>query len=126
MLRFVRPSATRLYSTAAGPRFQRTKAVFKYTALLAGSTVVGVGVVGLGILAHDVFTYQDRHVNRVPVHPLALNPHTGGPKNLPIARVLIDDEEDDEAKSLETKPRLVIVGGGWGVRAARSWSCMVV
>jgi hypothetical protein len=83
------------------------------------SSVVGIVVVGAGILAHDAFTYNDKHVDRVPVNPLALNPERGGPKNLPIARVLIDDEEDEEAKLLAVKPRLVIVGGGWGV-----WLCI--
>ena len=62
-----------------------------------------------------MFTYTDKHVDRVPVNPLALNPQRGGPKNLPVARVLVDDEEDDEAKKLASKPRLVIVGAGWGV-----------
>ena len=98
------------------PPFQRTKMVAKVTTLLAVSSVVGILVVGVGILAHDAFTYNDRHVDRVPVNPLALNPERGGPKNLPIARVLMDDADDEEAKLLAGKPRLVIVGGGWGVR----------
>ncbi|KAJ3567954.1 hypothetical protein NP233_g6035 [Leucocoprinus birnbaumii] len=34
--------------------------------------------------------------------------------NLPIARVQVDDEEDEENKRLAEKPRLVIIGGGWG------------
>lgn len=112
------PRPHRLYSTEV-PRskFQRAKTFAKYTAYLGLSSVVGVAVVGAGILAHDAFTYNDKHVDRVPVNPLALNPERGGPKNLPIARVLIDDEEDEEAKLLAVKPRLVIVGGGWGVRA---------
>ncbi|KAF8965277.1 hypothetical protein BDZ97DRAFT_1659142 [Flammula alnicola] len=86
----------------------------KYTGFLCISSILGVLVVGTSILAHDAFTYTDRHVERVPVNPLALNPERGGPKNLPVARVLIDDEEDEEAKLLADKPRLVIVGGGWG------------
>ncbi len=64
---------------------------------------------------HDAFTYTDRHVERVPVSPLALHPETGGPKDLPIARVLVGDEEDEINKQLSQKPRLVIIGGGWGV-----------
>ena len=39
----------------------------------------------------------------------------GGPKNLFIARVLVGDEEAEYAKLLRTKPKLVVVGGGWGV-----------
>ncbi|KIM48810.1 hypothetical protein M413DRAFT_61164 [Hebeloma cylindrosporum] len=94
--------------------FQKTKTVAKVTTLLCVSSVVGILVVGAGILAHDAFTYNDRHVDRVPINPLALKPERGGPKNLPIARVLIDDGDDEEAKQLAVKPRLVIVGGGWG------------
>ncbi|KAF8723433.1 hypothetical protein AX14_009277 [Amanita brunnescens Koide BX004] len=54
------------------------------------------------------------HVDRVPVSPLALHPETGGPKNLPVVRVQVDDEENEEVKRIAEKPRLVIVGGGWG------------
>ncbi|KAJ7438507.1 hypothetical protein FB451DRAFT_1448156 [Mycena latifolia] len=57
---------------------------------------------------------HDKHVERVPISPLALHPERGGPKDLPIVRVLVDDEEDEEHKKLATKPRLIIVGGGWG------------
>jgi NADH dehydrogenase len=115
------PVARRLFATDPPPKpttnaFQKTKTVAKVTALLAASSVVGILVVGAGILAHDAFTYNDRHVDRVPINPLALKPERGGPKNLPIARVLIDDEDDEEAKLLAVKPKLVIVGGGWGVR----------
>jgi hypothetical protein len=102
--------SARRYSTR-----QRIKTVARYTGYLGLSAVVGVVSLTGAILIHDVFTYSDRHVHRVPVNPLALNPERGGPKNLPIARVLVGDDEDDEAKLLGTKPKLVIVGGGWGV-----------
>ncbi|KAF9526941.1 hypothetical protein CPB83DRAFT_769273 [Crepidotus variabilis] len=94
--------------------FDRSKSVAKWTGLLCLSSVLGVITLGAGILAHDVFTYNEKHVDRVPVNPLALCPEKGGPKNLPIARVLVDDEEDDEAKKLLDKPKLVIIGAGWG------------
>ncbi|KJA27081.1 hypothetical protein HYPSUDRAFT_63340 [Hypholoma sublateritium FD-334 SS-4] len=93
---------------------QKSKTAAKVTGFLCLSSALGIVVVGTGILAHDAFTYNDRHVDRVPVNPLALHPDHGGPKNLPIARVLIDDEEDEEAQLLAAKPKLVIVGGGWG------------
>ena len=88
----------------------------KYGALGVAASVAGVLALGGIIFLHDAFTYTDRHVDRVPVNPLALNPETGGPKDLPIAKVLVEDEEDEENKKLAMKPRLVIVGGGWGVR----------
>lgn len=87
----------------------------KICGLLTASAVIGILALGTGILAHDAFTYTDQHVDRVPVSPLALHPEVGGPKGLPVVRVDIDDEEDEESKKLAEKPRLVIVGGGWGV-----------
>lgn len=98
-----------------GSWLHRTKTAAKYGGYFCLSTVVGLATVGIGILVHDVFTYNDKHVDRVPVSPLALHPERGGPKNLPIARVQVDDEEDEEARKLLTRPKLVIVGGGWGV-----------
>jgi len=108
MLRFT--VLARRYSTQ-----QRVKTAARYTGYLGLSAIVGVVSLTGVILVHDAFTYNTRHVHRVPVDPLALNPERGGPKNLPIARVLVGDEEDDDAKLLVTKPKLVIVGGGWGV-----------
>ena len=64
---------------------------------------------------HDAFSYNERHIDGVPVSPLALCAQIGGPKNLPIAAKFLRDEEDDEMKKLGDKPRLVVVGGGWGV-----------
>lgn len=100
------------------PRFRRLRTAAKWTGILGVSSVIGVAGLGTAILVHDAFTYQDRHVDRVPVSPLALHPERGGPKNLPIARVQVDDEEDEENKRLAEKPRLIIVGGGWGVSSS--------
>jgi NADH dehydrogenase len=81
---------------------------------LSMSAVLGVGLVIGVILAHDAFTYSDKHVDRVPCNPLSLHPRRGGKKNLPIIEVNLDAEEA-EKKSMGDKPRLVIIGGGWGV-----------
>lgn len=78
--------------------------------VVVGSTLL-IGV----ILIHDAFTYSQRHLDRVPVNPLALKPRRGGPKNLPIIDVELDDLESAEKVRCEKLPRLVIVGGGWGV-----------
>lgn len=85
---------------------------------LAISTAIGVLVVGGILLIHDASTYTERHVGRVPVNPLSLHPRRGGPKNLPIIEVNIDDEEDEQKRAMKDKPRLVILGGGWGVSLA--------
>lgn len=82
---------------------------------LAISTAIGILVVGGILLIHDASTYTERHVGRVPVNPLSLHPRRGGPKNLPIIEVNIDDEEDEQKRAMKDKPRLVILGGGWGV-----------
>lgn len=67
--------------------------VAKLGGFLIGSTCLGLFTfVGI-VFVHDAFTYTTKHVDRVPVSPLALNPELGGPKNLPVARVLIDDDE---------------------------------
>jgi hypothetical protein len=81
---------------------------------LSMSAVLGVGLVIGVILAHDAFTYSDKHVDRVPVNPLSLHPRRGGKKNLPIIEVNLDAEEAEKL-GMKDKPRLVIVGGGWGV-----------
>lgn len=78
------------------------------------SAGVGLGLIIGVILAHDAFTYSDKHVDRVPINPLSLHPRRGGKKNLPILEVNLDAEEA-EKMGMKNKPRLVIVGGGWGV-----------
>jgi NADH dehydrogenase len=95
--------------------FGRVRTIARYTGYLALSSVFGILAVGAGIFINDAFTYSDKHVDRVPISPLALNPERGGPKNLPIVRVQVDDEQDEENIRLAGKPKLVILGGGWGV-----------
>ena len=56
---------------------RRAYVVAKWTGLLGASTVTGVFVVGSAVFLHDWFTYNDKHVERVPVSPLALHPDTG-------------------------------------------------
>ncbi|KAK7693832.1 hypothetical protein QCA50_003404 [Cerrena zonata] len=85
----------------------------KYSFLLVGSTLVGVTVLTTGIFLHDAFTYNEMHIDGVPVAPLALQPERGGPKNLPVTRAYLSDLESDQ-EELSSKPHLVIVGGGWG------------
>ncbi|KAI0283089.1 nucleotide-binding domain-containing protein [Russula aff. rugulosa BPL654] len=114
--RGLRFSTTSPTPTPSDPgRFSRygRKAV-KYTAFTCFSAVLGLSVVIGGVFIHDVFTYSDKHVDRVPVSPLALHPELGGPKNLPVASVLVGDEDDGAQVPVMSKPKLVIVGGGWG------------
>lgn len=62
-------------------------------------------------LLHDVDYVEDARGAHKRVPPLAFRPKTGGSRNLPIVTSQLDDDISDIPK---TKPRLVIVGGGWG------------
>ena len=85
----------------------------RFTGYAVGSIVFGLTATTAIILAHDALTYREAHVDKVPLHPLALSPKTGGPKNLPILSSYAEDEQDEISKKLAAKERLVIVGGGW-------------
>lgn len=115
LLLFPRHSSTGVNPTLPRRPFHRARNVARYTGYFCLSSVIGVLAVGTGLFIHDAFTYTEKHVDRVPVSPLALRPERGGPKNLPVVRVQVDDEEDEENTLLAGKPKLVIVGGGWGV-----------
>jgi hypothetical protein len=95
--------------------FQKRHPYISLIARLAFSSVFGITVLVGAILLHDAFTYSERHTDRVPTNPLALQPRRGGKKNLPILEANLDSEEDDVRRAMQDKPRLVIVGGGWGV-----------
>lgn len=86
------------------------------------SVIIGLFVILGAILLHDSFTYSDQHISGVPTNPLALHPRKGGPKNLPIVDTDLSAEEDDTARKLASKPKLVIVGGGWGVSSGNAFT----
>ncbi|KIK08159.1 hypothetical protein K443DRAFT_663480 [Laccaria amethystina LaAM-08-1] len=113
LARSARPRRAFFATTSPSP-LSRTRKLARITALTCLSTIVGTCTLVVGILVHDAFTYNNKHIDRVPINPLALSPERGGPKNLPVVRSQVDDEEDEEAKRLAEKPKLVIVGGGWG------------
>ncbi|KAF4507013.1 hypothetical protein G6O67_005690 [Ophiocordyceps sinensis] len=76
-------------------------------------TVVGIGV--FAFFLYDASTYKEHGVHGdIDVSQLALLPRRGGPKNLPIADVFIDDDDSEAKKRTRNKPKLVILGGGWG------------
>ena len=76
-------------------------------------TVVGAGVVGFFL--YDASTYKNEgEQSDIDVSQLALQPKRGGPGNLPIAEVFIDDDDCDAKKRRKDKPKLVVLGGGWG------------
>jgi NADH dehydrogenase len=78
--------------------------------------VLSVGGVVILFFLYDASTYnEDVTHSDVPVPERALNPRRGGPKNLPIVDCLLDDSDSLERERQRDKPRLVILGSGWGV-----------
>lgn len=85
--------------------------VFAYT----GAFIVVSGGIVLAFFLYDASTYrEDLSYSDIPVSEKALNPRRGGPKNLPIAEVLVDDDDSPEMGRQRDKPKLVILGCGWG------------
>jgi NADH dehydrogenase len=80
-----------------------------------GGSVVFIGV-GVGaFFLYDASTYrEDLSFRDIQVSEIALSPRRGGPKNLPIAEVQIDDDDCAEMQRQKHKPKLVVLGGGWG------------
>lgn len=80
-----------------------------------GGGIVFVALAFGAFFIYDATTYNEHSVaTECDVSQLALFPRRGGPKNLPIAEVLIDDEDTEDHRKRKDKPKLVILGGGWG------------
>lgn len=90
------------------------RAVYKTAAWIGIFTLVG-GTIVLAFFIYDATTYKEGPFNEdIQVSELALFPRRGGPKNLPIAEHLVDDDDSPEKKEQKHKPKLVILGTGWG------------
>ncbi|KKA28313.1 hypothetical protein TD95_003000 [Thielaviopsis punctulata] len=93
----------------------RLRALGKNVAAAFGATMFLVGAGVVGFFLYDASTYSDEYVaGDINVSQLALSPRRGGPKNLPICDVLLDDDENPAQQSRKSKPHLVILGTGWG------------
>lgn len=69
----------------------------------------------IAFFIYDASTYRlDLTIEDVPVSEAALNPRRGGPKNLPIVERLVDDNDTEAMLEQKDKPKLVILGTGWG------------
>lgn len=80
-----------------------------------GTFVVGSALFVGAFFAYDAMTYrEDLSTQDIPVSELALHPRRGGPKNLPIIEHFIDDDESQDNKDQKHKPKLVLLGTGWG------------
>lgn len=87
---------------------------YKGFASLGLFIVVG-GVLVVTFFLYDASTYsEDPESFDIPVSEYALTPRRGGPKNLPIAEYFVDDDDCEDMKGQKHKPKLVILGTGWG------------
>jgi NADH dehydrogenase len=96
---------------------QRSRIVrYGYKALASvGLFIVMSGGLVIGFFIYDSFTYESNPDSfDISVSEYALNPRRGGPKNLPIAEYYIDDDDSPAMVAQKHKPKLVILGTGWG------------
>jgi NADH dehydrogenase len=94
-----------------GPVFRFFYRFFAYS----GAFILVSGGLVIAFFIYDASTYrEDLSYTDIPVSESALKPKRGGPKNLPIAEVLVDDDDCDEMARQKYKPKLVVIGSGWG------------
>ena len=94
-----------------GPVFRFVYRSFAY----AGGFILVTGGLVVAFFIYDASTYrEDLSFSDIPVSERALRPRRGGPKNLPIAEEFVDDDDCPEMENLKKKPKLVILGSGWG------------
>ena len=87
---------------------------YRFFAYAGGFILISGGLV-VAFFIYDASTYrEDLSYTDIPVSEDALQPRRGGPKNLPIAEVLVDDDDCPENSRQKHKPKLVILGSGWG------------
>ena len=110
--RFVRSvTTTGVLPRRRGPIFRFFFRLLVYT---GGFVLVSGGLI-LAFFVYDATTYSEElSYTDIPVSEIALKPRRGGPKNLPIAEVLVDDDDCDAMARQKFKPKLVILGSGWG------------
>ncbi|KAL9107387.1 MAG: hypothetical protein Q9187_008432 [Circinaria calcarea] len=107
----IRPISTKPLLAKRGPVF---RFFYHFLAYTGGFILVSSGLV-LAFFVYDASTYrEDLTYTDIPVSVSALEPRRGGPKNLPIAEVLVDDDDSEEMQRQKDKPKLVILGSGWG------------
>ncbi|KIY03822.1 uncharacterized protein Z520_00513 [Fonsecaea multimorphosa CBS 102226] len=108
----VRYISTKELPNHRGPFVRFCYRIFAYT----GVFIVFSGALVLAFFLYDASTYREEPdpTGDIAVSEAALSPRRGGPKNLPIAEVLVDDEDCDHMREQKDKPKLVVLGTGWG------------
>ncbi|KAK7206112.1 hypothetical protein BZA70DRAFT_275707 [Myxozyma melibiosi] len=114
----VPPAVVAAGISSAVPTPKAKSRFWRFTSFVVYLLGAGVSTIFLLIAAfflYDASTYKELDdAEDVEVSLLALNPNIGGPKNLPILESYLDDEECEAKKISSHKPRLVILGSGWG------------
>ncbi|KAF2871738.1 hypothetical protein BDV95DRAFT_628816 [Massariosphaeria phaeospora] len=96
------------------PTSRLLRLAYRSAAALGIFVMIGGGLV-VAFFIYDASTYKDSSLAEdVPVSHLALHPRRGGPKNLPIVEYFVDDDDSPENRAIKHKPKLVILGTGWG------------
>ncbi|KAL9043354.1 MAG: hypothetical protein Q9214_003457 [Letrouitia sp. 1 TL-2023] len=106
----------RLISSAPLParRSYAHRFIYRLFAFTGGFILVVGGLV-LAFFVYDASTYrEDLTFTDISVSEEALSPRKGGPKNLPIAEELVDDDDSPGNTRSKNKPKLVVLGSGWG------------
>jgi NADH dehydrogenase len=82
------------------------------TIFYVGIFVSGTALFVVAFFVYDASTYRESPTTEtLPVSSLALTPRRFGPKNLPVVEHFVDD---DHTVSTKHRPRVVILGTGWG------------
>lgn len=81
--------------------------------ILPATAIAGLAGSFIYYMRHDIEYIGIAQGAHKHVPTLALHPVTGGAKNLPIVTHQLDDDQPETMQKLN-KPRLVILGGGWG------------
>ncbi|ONH67376.1 External alternative NAD(P)H-ubiquinone oxidoreductase B1, mitochondrial [Cyberlindnera fabianii] len=102
------PRATFWNSTTIGKLLRLTM-----LACVFGTTTIVV-LIG-GFFIYDATTYKpESFPDKIKVCIDALNPQRGGPENLPILKYNLDDYDSPDKEQLRYRPKLVVLGSGWG------------
>lgn len=113
-----RVAARTIYTSSRPSRlvagFSTSNIVVKVCAIL-GCCATATGIAILIFFMYDSSTYHGGlTAEDIPVAKSALEPRRGGPKNLPIADSLMGEYDSKEMVEQRDKPKLVILGTGWG------------
>ena len=105
----------RYLSSKPSPKRGRLFRLVYTTLAFTGAFMLVTGGLVVAFFIYDASTYsEDPGAVDIPVSEAALFPRRGGPKNLPIAEVLVDDDDCESNAATKGKPKLVVLGTGWG------------